>query len=93
MARTIAKRPKEHDSCGKDEFRCRDGSGCYTFELRCDRVTFCNDASDERGCTCREYLAPHKICDGYADCFDGSDEKGCHCAENRFKCRYVGEIG
>jgi len=49
-------------------------------------MTDCNDASDEIGCKCKEYLLSGKMCDGFFDCLDGEDEIDCDCSPGRFKC-------
>lgn len=46
----------------------------------CDRITDCEDGTDEIGCTCKDYLLtrhPTAICDGVTDCADLSDEANC----------------
>ena len=61
-------------------FQCTDG-GCVPLAGRCNQVGDCGDASDERGCTCADFLRAQslqrKICDGVVDCWDYSDEKFC----------------
>lgn len=47
---------------------------------RCDKTIDCQDATDELGCSCADYLrSSHAdaICDGTTDCDDMSDERDC----------------
>ncbi|XP_059476630.1 serine protease nudel [Neocloeon triangulifer] len=60
------------------------------IDRRCDSVKDCEDGSDERDCTCGNYLAritPALICNGELDCRDRSDERGCSvCNEDEYLC-------
>lgn len=56
-----------------------------TINKRCDRHVDCEDATDEKDCTCRDYLLnmqPMAICDGHLDCNDETDEKDCGTPSN-----------
>jgi len=47
---------------------------------RCNKHLDCEDGTDEKDCTCRDYLLnfqPTAICDGHLDCEDETDEKDC----------------
>lgn len=40
-------------SCGRDEYRCADGT-CIANEFLCDGLTDCADQADEEGCEASE---------------------------------------
>jgi len=40
--------------CELDEFSCRDGGGCVSFDSICDSVNDCDDMSDESSEVCGE---------------------------------------
>lgn len=67
-------------SCGKDNIICGDGK-CLTKSAKCNHLKECSDGSDEKNCTCADYLRTQylnkKICDGIIDCWDFSDENNC----------------
>lgn len=49
-------------------------------DRKCDRISDCEDGSDEDNCSCKEFLGhtfPEAICDGILDCKDGTDEENC----------------
>ena len=71
------------------EYACNDGLSCYFKTEKCDRFINCADNSDEKECTCLDYLEPSKFCDGFQDCLEGEDEKNCNCPEGKFNCGYL----
>ncbi|GFR01309.1 low-density lipoprotein receptor-related protein 3 [Trichonephila clavata] len=70
---------------------CESGHGCYIMKQRCNGVTQCEDASDEKNCVpelcnyehggflCDNGRCIQEIwtCDHTDDCGDGSDERNC----------------
>ncbi|XP_063702432.1 serine protease nudel [Culicoides brevitarsis] len=74
-----------------DTFHCQNIPQSINRVHRCDKQLDCEDGTDERNCTCRDFLVhqhPHKICDGIVDCVDLTDEEGCLlCSPDQFKCR------
>ncbi|KAL4716494.1 hypothetical protein ACJJTC_015922 [Scirpophaga incertulas] len=87
--------------CGKDDFRCADGSRCLPKAWRCDERTHCPDFSDEQDCDyanscdnwqfrCAESghcITRVWVCDGDRDCGVGdfSDEDPILC-NKEFTC-------
>lgn len=50
------------------------------IDKKCDRQIDCEDATDEKECTCKDFLQnshSEAICDGNFDCADGTDESNC----------------
>lgn len=50
------------------------------FSKKCNKIPDCEDISDERNCSCVDYLKsfhPEGVCDGLIDCYDYSDEINC----------------
>nr|XP_006821451.1 PREDICTED: uncharacterized protein LOC102804421 [Saccoglossus kowalevskii] len=91
----------KYGNCGKDQFRCDEGSPhglCIPLEKRCDGTVDCYDSQDERNCVCTgsEFLCQSggaygrcilkdNVCDGFEHCSDGADEHNCEIA-NGFLC-------
>ncbi|XP_072746689.1 serine protease ndl [Anoplolepis gracilipes] len=71
-------------------FTCKRLIQTITIDKRCDRHLDCEDGTDEKDCTCRDYLSnlqPTAICDGHLDCDDETDEKYCDiCEDDEFHC-------
>ncbi|CAN7988240.1 unnamed protein product [Ixodes hexagonus] len=72
------------------EIQCKSGE-CVPQTALCDRKMNCIDGSDERNCSCKDYLKHeklhHKICDGILDCWDFTDEIYCPwCNPGMFVC-------
>ncbi|XP_040354377.1 uncharacterized protein LOC121045539 [Ixodes scapularis] len=72
------------------EIQCKSGE-CVPQTALCDRKMNCRDGSDERNCSCKDYLKHeklhHKICDGILDCWDFTDEIYCPwCDPGMFVC-------
>ncbi|XP_077488026.1 uncharacterized protein LOC144098930 [Amblyomma americanum] len=72
------------------EIKCKSGE-CVPHSALCDRRIDCRDGSDERNCSCKDYLKherlQHKICDGILDCWDFTDEILCPwCSAEMFVC-------
>nr|XP_037280549.1 uncharacterized protein LOC119173869 [Rhipicephalus microplus] len=72
------------------EIKCKSGE-CVPHSALCDRRIDCRDGSDERNCSCKDYLKherlQHKICDGILDCWDLTDEIHCPwCSPEMFVC-------
>ncbi|XP_046988691.1 serine protease nudel [Schistocerca americana] len=82
-----------HPRCGCKpwEFSCRSGGGCVEKAAFCDGNWDCSDGSDERGCSCRDFLQlsrPYQVCDGHRNCLDKGDERDCGCGNpNSYHCR------
>ncbi|XP_044766031.1 serine protease nudel-like isoform X2 [Coccinella septempunctata] len=84
--------PNNHtiQNCSKDHFVCGDGK-CLIKSVRCNHLKECSDGSDEKNCTCADYLRSQylskKICDGIIDCWDFSDENNCEwCHPGQYIC-------
>ncbi|XP_065305444.1 uncharacterized protein [Dermacentor albipictus] len=72
------------------EIKCKSGE-CVPHSALCDRRLDCRDGSDERNCSCKDYLKheqlQHKVCDGILDCWDLADEIHCPwCSPEMFVC-------
>ncbi|KAH6929037.1 hypothetical protein HPB50_022496 [Hyalomma asiaticum] len=72
------------------EIKCKSGE-CVPHSALCDRRLDCRDGSDERNCSCKDYLKherlQHKVCDGILDCWDLTDEIHCPwCSPEMFVC-------
>ncbi|KAL1416186.1 hypothetical protein MTO96_006449 [Rhipicephalus appendiculatus] len=72
------------------EIKCKSGE-CVPHSALCDRRIDCRDGSDERNCSCKDYLKherlQHKVCDGILDCWDLTDEIHCPwCSPEMFVC-------
>lgn len=65
---------------GNLTIQCKSGE-CVSSLSRCNHLVDCTDGSDEKNCTCAEFLQAQfltrKICDGVVDCWDFSDENNC----------------
>ncbi|KAK9679907.1 Low-density lipoprotein receptor repeat class B [Popillia japonica] len=87
-------------NCREDSFRCSDG-GCVPFQLTCDGLPHCIDASDEEpgycghrtcpqgwfSCLNKRCILANQHCNGVDECGDSSDEVNCSCPDShRFKC-------
>lgn len=68
------------DCLGNINIKCGSGE-CISSLSRCNNLVDCIDGSDEKNCTCAEFLKAQyltrKICDGVVDCWDFSDENSC----------------
>ncbi|CAH0382228.1 unnamed protein product [Bemisia tabaci] len=80
-----------YTGCKSDgEYRCKNGE-CVAQSLHCNQLVDCSDGSDEKNCTCADYLRgqllSRKICDGVVDCWDFSDETNCDwCLSGQHVC-------
>ncbi|KAB0801365.1 hypothetical protein PPYR_05719 [Photinus pyralis] len=76
--------------CSNYTIKCGDGQ-CLPDTTRCNQLVDCNDGTDEKNCTCADYLKSQyllrKICDGVVDCWDFSDENLCDwCKPGQYVC-------
>ncbi|XP_058807480.1 uncharacterized protein LOC131673478 [Phymastichus coffea] len=75
-------------------FKCKRIIQTVSMDRHCDGVFDCEDASDEEGCTCKDYLMlqrPTSVCDGHVDCNDGTDEEDCSfCRDDEYHCHRSG---
>ncbi|XP_012280703.1 serine protease nudel [Orussus abietinus] len=71
-------------------FICKRLVQTISAEQKCDRISDCEDGTDESDCSCKDFLLherPGAICDGRVDCYDGSDEENCTlCQDGEFHC-------
>ncbi|EGI57358.1 Serine protease nudel [Acromyrmex echinatior] len=79
----------------RSTFTCTNLIQTIKINKRCDKHLDCEDGTDEKDCTCRDYLLnfqPTAICDGHLDCDDETDEKDCGiCKNNEFYCSRSGD--
>ncbi|KAG8261529.1 Enteropeptidase [Homalodisca vitripennis] len=78
------------DCSGSLRMRCGSGE-CINSLSRCNNLVDCTDGSDEKNCSCAEFLRAQyltrKICDGVVDCWDFSDENNCDwCSSGQYVC-------
>ncbi|XP_075232410.1 uncharacterized protein LOC142330835 [Lycorma delicatula] len=71
-------------------FQCKNGE-CVSGLSRCNQLVDCSDGTDEKNCSCVEFLQAQfltrKICDGVVDCWDFSDENNCEwCTPGQYVC-------
>ncbi|XP_039279489.1 LOW QUALITY PROTEIN: uncharacterized protein LOC111052888 [Nilaparvata lugens] len=76
--------------CSNTTIRCKSGE-CIPATSRCNHLVDCSDGSDEKNCSCVEFLQAQfltrKICDGVIDCWDFSDENNCEwCTPGQHVC-------
>ena len=41
---------RQPDACPSDQFKCRQSGLCIAKRWKCDKVSDCDDSSDEEGC-------------------------------------------
>ncbi|XP_065206949.1 serine protease nudel-like [Planococcus citri] len=87
---TTTPAPTLEPACSNSTKQCKNGQ-CISEHLWCNQFADCNDGSDEKNCTCADYLraqfAYKKICDGIVDCWDFSDENLCEwCSPQMYVC-------
>ena len=77
-------------TCPIGYFKCKTLHQCIDGKKTCNLTPDCVDSSDERDCTCRDFLArkdPKKACDSHPDCPNYEDERNCKfCPPNNFYC-------
>ncbi|RZF36116.1 hypothetical protein LSTR_LSTR014782, partial [Laodelphax striatellus] len=76
--------------CSNSTIKCKSGE-CIPTTSRCNHLVDCPDGSDEKNCSCVEFLQAQfltrKICDGVIDCWDFSDENNCEwCTPGQHVC-------
>lgn len=78
------------DCLGNINIKCGSGE-CINSLSRCNNLVDCIDGSDEKNCTCAEFLRAQyltrKICDGVVDCWDFSDENNCGTYTLKYYCQ------
>ncbi|XP_037949020.1 serine protease nudel [Teleopsis dalmanni] len=72
------------------KFICKIIPQVIGLDHQCDRISDCEDGTDEQNCTCKDYLKGSLnilICDGKTDCEDLTDEEDCGtCKTDEFLC-------
>ncbi|XP_068617476.1 basement membrane-specific heparan sulfate proteoglycan core protein isoform X3 [Battus philenor] len=87
--------------CAMNEFRC-DFTRCLPADRRCDRISDCDDGSDEADCPpescgaddfrCNngQCIESSRRCDRVVDCPNEEDEQNCDCRPDEFRCESDG---